>query len=78
MANAITPHEEAVLSNTSAFMEAVRARSYSSIFHAVPDEEVDAAYAHRAKKTRRYSVGADCLTHYVSDEPLKKKIASVF
>ncbi|VDZ98441.1 ribonucleoside-diphosphate reductase 2 subunit beta [Salmonella enterica subsp. enterica] len=31
MADAITPHEEAVLSNIS-FMEAVHARSYSSIF----------------------------------------------
>ncbi|KDS01537.1 ribonucleotide-diphosphate reductase subunit beta [Salmonella enterica subsp. enterica serovar Heidelberg str. RI-11-014316] len=38
MADAITPHEEAVLSNIS-FMEAVHARSYSSIFsYAVPDE----------------------------------------
>ncbi len=31
MADALTPHEEAVLSNIS-FMEAVHARSYSSIF----------------------------------------------
>lgn len=31
MADALTPHEEAVLSNVS-FMEAVHARSYSSIF----------------------------------------------
>jgi ribonucleoside-diphosphate reductase beta chain len=31
MEDAITPHEEAVLSNIS-FMEAVHARSYSSIF----------------------------------------------
>ncbi len=38
MADALTPHEEAVLSNIS-FMEAVHARSYSSIFfHAVPQQ----------------------------------------
>lgn len=55
MADAITPHEEAVLSNIS-FMEAVHARSYSSIFSTLcQTKEVDAAYA-RAKKTHRFSV----------------------
>ncbi|MGK7322513.1 ribonucleotide-diphosphate reductase subunit beta, partial [Salmonella enterica] len=45
MADAITPHEEAVLSNIS-FMEAVHGRSYSSIFSTLcQTEEVDAAYA---------------------------------
>lgn len=44
MGDAVTPHEEAVLSNIS-FMEAVHARSYSSIFSTLcltPD--VDDAY----------------------------------
>ncbi|MDI8087147.1 ribonucleotide-diphosphate reductase subunit beta, partial [Salmonella enterica subsp. enterica serovar Anatum] len=45
MADAITPHEEAVLSNIS-FMEAVHARSYSSIFSTLcQTKEVDATYA---------------------------------
>lgn len=54
MADALTPHEEAVLSNVS-FMEAVHARSYSSIFSTLcQTKDVDAAYA-RANKTRRCS-----------------------
>ena len=44
MADALTPHEEAVLSNIS-FMEAVHARSYSSIFSTLcHSKEVDAAF----------------------------------
>ncbi len=43
--DALTPHEEAVLSNIS-FMEAVHARSYSSIFSTLcQTKDVDAAYA---------------------------------
>lgn len=54
MPDALTPHEEAVLSNIS-FMEAVHARSYSSIFSTLcQTKDVDAAYAWR-KKTRRCS-----------------------
>ncbi len=49
MADALTPHEEAVLSNIS-FMEAVHARSYSSIFSTLcHSKEVDAAFALGAK-----------------------------
>ena len=45
MPDALTPHEEAVLSNIS-FMEAVHARSYSSIFSTLcQTKDVDAAYA---------------------------------
>jgi ribonucleoside-diphosphate reductase beta chain len=45
MADSLTPHEEAVLSNIS-FMEAVHARSYSSIFSTLcQTKDVDAAYA---------------------------------
>ena len=44
MPDAITPHEEAVLSNI-AFMEAVHARSYSSIFSTLcSTREVDEAF----------------------------------
>lgn len=79
IADAITPHEEAVLSNI-AFMEAVHARSYSSIFSTLClTPEVDAAFRwaeenpHLQAKARlileEYKVGAD---------PLRRKIASVF
>lgn len=79
MPDAITPHEEAVLSNI-AFMEAVHARSYSSIFSTLClTKEVDEAFRwseenpHLQGKARlildEYKAGAD---------PLKKKIASVF
>ncbi|MBW7057276.1 class 1b ribonucleoside-diphosphate reductase subunit beta [Paracoccus bogoriensis] len=79
MADAITPHEEAVLSNI-AFMEAVHARSYSSIFSTLClTPEVDDAFRwseenpHLQQKARlileEYQAGAD---------PLKRKIASVF
>ncbi|MGC9449433.1 class 1b ribonucleoside-diphosphate reductase subunit beta [Cereibacter sphaeroides] len=79
MADALTPHEEAVLSNI-AFMEAVHARSYSSIFSTLClTPEVDQAFRwaeenpHLQAKARlvcdAYAAGAD---------PLKRKIASVF
>ena len=79
MGDAITPHEEAVLSNI-AFMEAVHARSYSSIFSTLcSTPEVDDAFRwseenpHLQQKARlilqEYAPGAD---------PLKRKIASVF
>ncbi|WP_411839111.1 class 1b ribonucleoside-diphosphate reductase subunit beta [Paracoccus sp. ME4] len=79
MGDAITPHEEAVLSNI-AFMEAVHARSYSSIFSTLcSTAEVDDAFRwseenpHLQQKARlildEYKAGAD---------PLRRKIASVF
>lgn len=79
MADARTAHEEAVLSNIG-FMEAVHARSYSSIFSTLcSTPEVDAAFRwaeenpHLQAKARlvveRYAAGAD---------PLRRKIASVF
>ncbi len=78
MADAITPHEEAVLSNIS-FMEAVHARSYSSIFSTLcQTKEVDAAYAWSEENPPLQRKAQIILAHYVSDEPLKKKIASVF
>lgn len=77
--DAVTPHEEAVLTNI-AFMEAVHARSYSSIFSTLClTREVDEAFRwseenpHLQAKARlicqEYAAGAD---------PLKRKIASVF
>ena len=58
MSDALTPHEEAVMSNIS-FMEAVHARSYSSIFSTLcSTREIDAActwHLLRSKLTPRTS-----------------------
>ena len=78
MADAITPHEEAVLSNVS-FMEAVHARSYSSIFSTLcQTKDVDAAYQWSEENAALQRKAQIILAHYHADDPLKKKIASVF
>lgn len=78
MADALTPHEEAVMSNIS-FMEAVHARSYSSIFSTLcQTKDVDAAYAWSEENGPLQRKSQLILDHYTADEPLKKKIASVF
>ncbi|MDL4915680.1 MAG: class 1b ribonucleoside-diphosphate reductase subunit beta [Enterobacterales bacterium endosymbiont of Blomia tropicalis] len=78
MADAITPHEEAVLSNIS-FMEAVHARSYSSIFSTLCNtSDVDAAYAWSEENVPLQNKARIILEHYRADDPMKKKIASVF
>ena len=66
------------MSNIS-FMEAVHARSYSSIFSTLcQTRDVDAAYA-RSEESASLQRKADLmLEYYRADEPLKKKIASVF
>ena len=78
MTDALTPHEEAVMSNIS-FMEAVHARSYSSIFSTLcPVSEVDAAYAWSEQNGPLQNKAQLIYQHYCADDPLKKKIASVF
>ncbi|WP_313363772.1 ribonucleotide-diphosphate reductase subunit beta, partial [Mixta calida] len=78
MRDALMPHEEAVMSNIS-FMEAVHARSYSSIFSTLcPVSEVDAAYAWSEQNTPLQNKANLIHQHYCADDPLKKKIASVF
>lgn len=78
MADAITAHEEAVLSNIC-FMEAVHARSYSSIFSTLcPMPEVDAAYLWSEQNRALQNKAALIQQHYRQDDPLTKKIASVF
>ncbi len=78
MEDAITPHEEAVLSNIS-FMEAVHARSYSSIFSTLCNtQDVDAAYQWSEENVPLQNKARIILEHYRADDPLKKKIASVF
>jgi ribonucleoside-diphosphate reductase beta chain len=77
MADALTPHEEAVLSNIS-FMEAVHARSYSSIFSTLcQTKDVDAAYAW-SEENSRSSAKRSCFEYYRADEPLKKKSPACF
>ncbi len=78
MADALTPHEEAVMSNIS-FMEAVHARSYSSIFSTLcQTKDVDAAYSWSEESESLQRKANLVLDYYQADEPLKKKIASVF
>ncbi|MHA6312335.1 MULTISPECIES: class 1b ribonucleoside-diphosphate reductase subunit beta [Pantoea] len=78
MEDALTPHEEAVLSNIS-FMEAVHARSYSSIFSTLCNtQDVDAAYQWSEENVPLQNKARIILEHYRADDPLKKKIASVF
>ncbi|WP_345945722.1 class 1b ribonucleoside-diphosphate reductase subunit beta [Sodalis sp. dw_96] len=78
MADAATPHEEAVFSNIS-FMEAVHARSYSSIFSTLcPMADVDAAYRWSEQNRALQNKAAIIEKYYRQDDPLAKKIASVF
>ncbi|EKT59458.1 class 1b ribonucleoside-diphosphate reductase subunit beta [Providencia sneebia] len=78
MPDSLTPHEEAVLSNIS-FMEAVHARSYSSIFStfcSTPD--VDDAYRWSEENKSLQNKAKIILSYYCDSHPLKKKVASVF
>ena len=79
MPDAITPHEEAVLSNIS-FMEAVHARSYSSVFSTLcQTSEVDEAFRWSSENEQLQAKSRLILDEYAAaSHPLKKKIASVF
>ncbi|MGF6192789.1 class 1b ribonucleoside-diphosphate reductase subunit beta [Serratia sp. 2723] len=78
IADSITPHEEAVYSNIS-FMEAVHARSYSSIFSTLcQTRDVDEAYRWSEENATLQKKASIILAHYRSDDPLMKKVASVF
>ncbi|MFV0491547.1 MAG: class 1b ribonucleoside-diphosphate reductase subunit beta [Pseudorhodobacter sp.] len=77
--DAQTPHEEAVLTNI-AFMEAVHARSYSSIFSTLClTKEVDEAFRWSEEDPHLQAKARVILQEYQADaDPLKRKIASVF
>ncbi|MDX5349911.1 MAG: class 1b ribonucleoside-diphosphate reductase subunit beta, partial [Paracoccaceae bacterium] len=79
MGDALTQHEEAVLSNI-AFMEAVHARSYSSIFSTLcSTPEVDDAFRWSEENPHLQQKARLVLQEYAADaDPLKRKIASVF
>ncbi|MGV1837854.1 class 1b ribonucleoside-diphosphate reductase subunit beta [Rhizobium rhizogenes] len=76
--DSITSHEEAVYSNIS-FMEAVHARSYSSIFSTLcSTPDVDDAYRWSEENEHLQRKSALILEQYRNGDPLKRKIASVF
>ena len=77
--DAQTPHEEAVLTNI-AFMEAVHARSYSSIFSTLcMTKEVDEAFRWSEENPQLQAKARLILEEYdAGADPLKRKIASVF
>ncbi|MDQ1237198.1 MAG: ribonucleoside-diphosphate reductase,class 1b [Wigglesworthia glossinidia] len=73
-----TTHEKAVISNIC-FMEAVHARSYSSIFSTLcSTSEVDAAYQWSTENKFLQNKVNIILKIYLENNILKKKIASVF
>lgn len=78
MQDAVTPHEEAVLSNIS-FMEAVHARSYSSIFSTLCSmRQIEEAYEWSENNEYLNNKADIILDNYDQNDPLKRKIASVF
>lgn len=79
LADARTPHEEAVLTNI-AFMEAVHARSYSSIFSTLClTKEVDEAFRWSEENPHLQAKARLILDEYdAGGDPLRRKIASVF
>lgn len=79
MPDALTPHEEAVLTNI-AFMEAVHARSYSSIFSTLcSTKEIDEAFRWSEENPHLQAKAKAILDKYApGNDPLKRKVASVF
>ncbi|MDD2868501.1 class 1b ribonucleoside-diphosphate reductase subunit beta [Neomegalonema sp.] len=79
MPDAETPHEEAVLANI-AFMEAVHARSYSSIFSTLClTAEVDEAFRWSEENPHLQQKARLILDEYqATSDPLRRKVASVF
>lgn len=79
MGDARTPHEEAVLTNI-AFMEAVHARSYSSVFSTLcTTPQIDEAFRWAEENPLLQKKAQLVLDDYLAEgDPLKKKVASVF
>lgn len=75
--DAITPHEEAVYTNF-AFMEAVHAKSYSSIFSTLAStQEIDEAFRWSTENESLQRKARIIVDYYRGDDPLKRKVASV-
>lgn len=78
MKDAVTPHEVSVFANIT-FMEAVHARSYSSIFSTLCSTvDVDDAYRWSEENEFLQNKARIILKRYHGGDVLKKKIASVF
>jgi len=78
MLDAKTPHEAAIFSQIG-FMENIHARSYSSIFATLASTS-DSDEAFRwAEENEHLKIKADLvLSYYEGEDPLKRKIVSVF
>ncbi len=75
--DAVTPHEEAVLTNI-AFMESVHAKSYSSIFSTLlSTEEINESFRWGEENPELQMKARVINESYIGDDPQKKKIASV-
>lgn len=78
MPDARTPHEEAVLTQI-AFTEAIHAKSYSYIFSTLlSSEEIEDTFRWTEVDPYLLTKEEIILKHYDGDDPLKRKIASVF
>ncbi len=74
--DAITPHEEAVLTNI-AFMESVHAKSYSSVFSTLcSTQEIDDAFRWSVENPNLQKKAQIVMDFYQGDSPLKRKVAS--
>ncbi|WP_327210731.1 class 1b ribonucleoside-diphosphate reductase subunit beta [Rhizobium leguminosarum] len=76
--DAITEHEKAVYTQIDA-MESVHAKSYSNIFSTLSNtKEIDAAFDWSEQNEYLQRKAQLVVAHYAGEDPLKRKIASVF
>ena len=74
--DAITQHEEAVITNI-AFMESVHAKSYSSVFSTLcSTDEIEQAFRWSEENPYLQKKAEIVLSYYNGDDPLKRKVAS--
>jgi ribonucleoside-diphosphate reductase beta chain len=74
--DAITPHEEAVITNI-AFMESVHAKSYSSVFSTLcSTDDIEQAFRWSEENPYLQKKADIVLGYYRGDDPLKRKVAS--
>lgn len=71
-----TEHEQAVYTNI-AFMQAVHARSYSSVFSTLCNTpEITDAYTWATENSLLQQRATAVMTHYFGNDPLKRKVAA--
>ena len=74
--DARTEHEQAVYANI-AFMQAVHARSYSSVFSTLcSTQEIDEAYEWALNNPLLQDRATAVMEHYRGDDPLKRKVSA--